>query len=38
MGFNATGGGRRSKSADVTLFVIMLAVIAGLLAWAMGLF
>ena len=38
MGFNATGGGRRSRTADVTLFVVMLFGIGGLVAGAMGVF
>ena len=38
MGFNARGSGRKSPVQDITLFVVMLLVISGLIAWAMGLF
>ena len=38
MGFNATGPGRGSRVQDITLFLVMLLLIGGLIAWAMGAF
>lgn len=38
MGFNATRRYRDSKTRDIVLLVVAAVVIAGAIAWAMGVF